>query len=74
VESFNNDLPILGGVIAAVELGFYSGSIYSAVNSAHKYNRAQERAFIEGLKKEARPTLSLGASAGGVAASLRIPF
>lgn len=74
VESFNNDLPVLGGVISAVGLGFYTGNIYSAVGSAHKYNRNQERAFIESLKKDARPTLTLGASANGVMASLQIVF
>ena len=74
VESFDNDLPVLGGVITAVELGFYTGSIFSAVGSAHKYNRAREREFIENLKKEARPTLFLAASPGGVKALLRVSF
>lgn len=74
VEAFDNDLPILGGVIAAVEAGFYTGNIYSAVNSAHKYNRAQERGFVERLKKKAGPHLSLGVSRKGVTALVQIPF
>jgi tetratricopeptide (TPR) repeat protein len=73
VEAFDNDLPVLGGVITAVGLGFYTGSVYSAVSSAHKYNRAQERAFIENLK-EIRPAIFLGASPAGVTAHLRISF
>jgi tetratricopeptide (TPR) repeat protein len=74
VESFDNDLPILGGVISAVALGFYTGSIFSAVGSAHKYNRAREREFIDSLRKESRPSLFLGASSGGLMAGLRISF
>lgn len=74
IEAFDNDLPMLGGVITAVEAGFYVGNIYSAVGSAHKYNRAQERAYIEDLKKSVGPQLSLGISMDGVAALIRIPF
>jgi hypothetical protein len=74
IEAFDNDLPILGGVVAAVEAGFYVGNIYSAVSSAHKYNRAQERAYIEGLKRSVGPQLSLGVFNDGVAALIRIPF
>jgi TolA-binding protein len=74
IESFDNDLPVLGGVIAAVGLGFYAGNIYSAVGSAHKYNRREERKFIEDLKREARPALLIGASPKGIAAALRFPF
>jgi tetratricopeptide (TPR) repeat protein len=73
-EAFDNDLPILGGVIAGVGAGFYVGNIYSAVGSAHKYNRAQERRFIEGLKKRAGPQLSLGLSENSLTAVIRVPF
>ncbi|OPX40309.1 MAG: hypothetical protein B1H13_07790 [Desulfobacteraceae bacterium 4484_190.3] len=39
VESFHNDNNVVGGMLTFLELGWYSGNIYSAVNSAHKYNR-----------------------------------
>jgi len=38
-EAFDHDLDALGGIITLFELGFYSGNIYGAVSSAHKYNR-----------------------------------
>ena len=38
-ESFHRDQDVLGGILAFLELGWYSGNIYSAVNCAHKYNR-----------------------------------
>lgn len=50
-EAFDNDLPVLGSLITLVEVGFYTGNIYSAVNSAHKYNRSQKGQFVEKLKR-----------------------
>lgn len=63
LEAFDNDLEALGTVIAFVEFGFYAGSIYGGVASAHKANRRQTRNFIERLKQETR--LSLGIDAEG---------
>ncbi len=51
-ESWDNDLEVLGGVITLVELGFYGGSIYGGISSAHKANRAVYRQFIRDLKRE----------------------
>jgi len=51
-ESWDNDLEVLGSVIALVELGFYSGSVYGGISSAHKANRAVYHQFIRDLKKE----------------------
>lgn len=48
-ESFNKDLPALGGILSFLELGFYGGNIYSAVNAAHKYNRKVRDDFRKGL-------------------------
>ncbi len=38
IECFDNDLPILGGIIGLFEMGWYSGTIYGSVNSARQYN------------------------------------
>jgi tetratricopeptide (TPR) repeat protein len=51
-ESFHKDQEVLGGILGFLELGWYSGSIYSAVNSAHKYNRAQKDGFLRNLKDD----------------------
>ncbi len=48
-ESFEQDHDVLGGILAFLELGWYSGNIYSAVNSAHKYNRKIKNDFRKGL-------------------------
>jgi len=58
-EAFDHDLYALGGVISLFELGFYSGNIYSAVSSAHKYNRDEKSKFLKYLKEHAKITISL---------------
>lgn len=60
VESFDQDLHVLGGMMSAVGLGFYGGSIYGGINSAHKFNQTRQREFVAGLKKKWRLHLSAG--------------
>ena len=50
VESFNKDLNVLGGILTFMEVGWYTGNIYSAVNVAHKYNRKVRNDFRKSLK------------------------
>lgn len=49
VEAFDEDLDVLGGLLVALEVGWYSGNIYSAVNGAHKYNRKIRNDFRQNL-------------------------
>lgn len=51
-ESFDGGHEVLGAILTFVELGWYSGNIYSAVNSAHKYNRAAKNDFLRTLPDE----------------------
>jgi hypothetical protein len=50
VQAFQSDQDVLGGILTFIELGFYSGNIYSAVNAAHKYNRKVRNDFRGNLK------------------------
>jgi len=59
-EAFDHDLDALGGVITFFELGFYSGNIYSAVSSAHKYNRDEKSKFLNNLRKNSKINVSWG--------------
>jgi hypothetical protein len=72
VESFHNDNNVLGGMICFLELGWYSGNIYSAVNSTHKYNRKIGRDLRKDLKDrlELKPLL-LSQGGAGLAVSFR---
>ncbi|MFO7535380.1 MAG: tetratricopeptide repeat protein [Kiritimatiellia bacterium] len=47
--AFNNDEPVAGGILTVLELSWYSGNIYGAVNGAHKYNRFQRQRFVNSL-------------------------
>lgn len=49
VESFNEDHDVLGGILTLLELGWYTGNIYSAMNAAHKHNRRIKDDFLKGL-------------------------
>lgn len=48
VSSFQQGNSGLGVLLSFIELAWYSGNIYSAVNTAHKINRKQESDFLEG--------------------------
>ena len=73
-EAFDDENYGLGGVISFVELGFYGGNIYGAVSSAHKYNQAQDRRFIETIKETAGITLGAVPGSRNVAFSFNCRF
>jgi hypothetical protein len=73
-QAFDKDMPWLGGLISFAEIGVYSGTIYSAVGSAHKHNRQKNIDFIEHLKRQASPAILLGPVPGGFHLSLNMDF
>jgi tetratricopeptide (TPR) repeat protein len=73
-ESFDEDLPALGAVITLVEIGFYTGNIYGAISSAHKYNRDQTQRFIDRLNTNTKIDLSLNREQEGLVLSLQYRF
>ena len=50
LELFKHDNYMAGGIVAFFELGWYTGNIYSAVGSAHKYNERRKNDFLQNLK------------------------
>lgn len=73
-EAFDDDNPALGALLTLVEVGFYSGSIYGAVGSAHKYNRGKTERFIENLKKYTKIDLSGDPESKSIRLSLKFTF
>jgi tetratricopeptide (TPR) repeat protein len=73
-ESFENGNEALGGVIAFVGAGFYSGNIYGAISSAHKYNRASHQRFLEDLRNKTKVTLSSAPEYQGIVLGFRVNF
>ncbi len=65
VEGFDDGYYSLGGLLAAVEAGFYAGNIYGGVSSAHKYNQAREGEFVVDFIKGFGFDLSAGGNAEG---------
>ena len=51
IELFHHDNYVAGGIVTFFEIGWYTGNIYSAVGSAHKYNKRTLENFIEHLKE-----------------------
>lgn len=58
LEAFDRGNNVTGGILIAVESGWYVGNIYNAASSAHKYNRSQQRDFTEKLQGEFGISLS----------------
>jgi outer membrane protein assembly factor BamD (BamD/ComL family) len=73
VQAFNSDQNVLGGILVFAETGWYGGNIYSAVNSAHKYNRKVKLDYLEGLPDKLNLQL-LATRNGHFGLALRIEF
>lgn len=52
VELFRHDEYVAGGIVTFFEVGWYTGNIYSAVNSAHKYNKNVQDEFIRQMREK----------------------
>lgn len=72
IEAFDEDLQVLGSILLLVEAGWYTGNIYSAVNSAHKYNRKVRNDFRRNLPD--RLNLNLFTTRGGLGLALKMDF
>jgi len=58
-EAFNNELYVAGGFISLFAANYYSGNIFGALNSAHKYNRRVKEVFLEGYKQKYELSINL---------------
>lgn len=51
-EAFNRGNNVAGAVLVLFEMGWYSGNIYSAINSAHRFNNDRRTGLIRVLKRD----------------------
>jgi TolA-binding protein len=72
IEAFDEDLQVLGSLLLLLEVGWYAGNIYSAVNCAHKYNRKVRNDFRRNLPD--RLNLNLFTTKGGFGLALKMDF
>jgi tetratricopeptide (TPR) repeat protein len=74
LEAFDEGIDVLGGAMMFLELGWYTGSIYSAVNSAHKYNKKVRNDFRRNLS-DRRMNLGFFSTADGrMCVALKMDF
>lgn len=52
VQSFHQDQYVVGGILAFLEVGWYTGNIYSAVNVTRKHNRKVRSDFRNRLEDQ----------------------
>jgi hypothetical protein len=74
VELFRKDNNILGGIVTFIEAGWYLGNIYSAVNSAHKYNKHKKDEFLQRLRDETAISLHYDPRMAVMSLAMRIRF
>ena len=74
VELFRKDNNVLGGIVTFVEAGWYIGNIYSAANSAHKYNKNQKDEFLKRLKDETALSLRYDPQNSGMIMAMQFRF
>jgi tetratricopeptide (TPR) repeat protein len=73
IESFDENHDALGVMLGFLEVGWYAGNIYSAVNAAHKHNRYIKNEYLRNLPD--RLNLNLFTTGGGhLGLALRIDF
>ncbi|MFO8048977.1 MAG: tetratricopeptide repeat protein [Desulfosudaceae bacterium] len=73
VEAYDNDLEVLGTMIALADFGFYAGSIYGSTAAAHKLNRRRSRHLIQDLDG-IRISIIPVHQGRGVMAGVTVPF
>lgn len=73
IESFHHDQAVLGGMLTFLEVGWYSGNIYSAINATHKYNRKVQNNF-RGRLKDRLDLRLFTESKGRIGLSLTLAF
>ncbi|MBI5788000.1 MAG: tetratricopeptide repeat protein [Candidatus Schekmanbacteria bacterium] len=64
-EAYSNDKKVTAGILLFFETGWYLGNIYSAANSAHKYNQELKKTQREEIKNNLNLKLSLFPEGGG---------
>ncbi len=74
VEAFDHKNYVVGGILTFFEVGWYSGNIYSAVSSAHKYNRNKKKEYLEYLEREGNFSLGFSSVGKTPVLSLRYVF
>ncbi len=74
VVAFDNNSPVLGGILVFFELGWYVGGIRSAAQTAREANEKQEIQYRRELKHRYRLSFGMQPGVDRLAFSLRLDF
>jgi tetratricopeptide (TPR) repeat protein len=74
VVAFENDSPVLGGILIFFELGWYVGGIRSAADAAREENKQKEVEYHQELEEKYRISLGLEPGIDRLAMSVRFSF
>ena len=58
-EAFAKEIYAAGGLLSFFSLNYYSGNIFGALNSAHKFNRAVREEYLERFRKKYNLSINL---------------
>lgn len=72
VEAYDEDQTFAGAMFALLDVSWYAGNIYNAVNNAHKVNRKREQDFLNDV--EVRCGLGFAVTGDGPAPALALTF
>ena len=72
IESYRRENYVASAVLALFEMGWYTGNVYSAVNSAHRFNDETRAAAMRDLRK--RLWVGVAPRPGGAIAGIGATF
>lgn len=58
-EAFASELYAVGGIVSFFSLNYYSGNIFGALNSAHKFNKNVREEYLKGFRSKYNVSINL---------------
>jgi len=58
-EAFASEIYAVGGLVSFFSLNYYSGNIFGALNSAHKFNKNVREEYLEGFRRKYNLSINL---------------
>jgi len=73
-EAFSKEIYAAGGLLSFFSINYYSGNIFGALNSAHKFNRKVRKKYLEGFREKYNISINLKGKKEGTMLELALTF
>jgi tetratricopeptide (TPR) repeat protein len=73
-EAFASEIYAVGGLVSFFSLNYYSGNIFGALNSAHKFNKNVREEYLEGFRRKYNLSINLKGGKEGPMLELALNF